>query len=86
MDDVTTEVAAYRLTSGQRVKTHRTRQRLSQRALAARVGIGFVTVSELERGMFGPSDPVKFRIARALDVEFDELWCAPTELDMAGVA
>lgn len=82
MDDVDAEVASYRRRCGRRVRMHREAQRLSLRAMAAQVGISFVTLGQIERGESGASDGVKIRIARVLGVDFDELFL----LDPVGAA
>lgn len=82
MDDVDAVVASYRRRCGQRVRTHREAQKLSLRAMAAQVGISFVTLGQVERGESGASDSVKIRIAQVLGVDFDELF----RLDLVGAA
>lgn len=60
---------------GAAIKRHRTAKGLSQPALAAAVGVPDSTIYRLERGEFKVPRPEKLqRIARALDVEFEDLY------------
>ena len=57
------------------IKRHRKARGLSQYTLAARVGVPDSTIYRLERGEFKlPKPETLQRIARALDVEFEELF------------
>lgn len=57
------------------IKRHRKAKGMSQYALAAAVGVPDSTIYRLERGEFKlPKPDTLQRIARALDVEFEELF------------
>jgi transcriptional regulator with XRE-family HTH domain len=57
------------------IKRHRKAKGLSQYALAAAVGVPDSTIYRLERGEFKlPKADTLQRIARALDVDFEELF------------
>lgn len=57
------------------IRRHRTAKGLSQPELAAAVGVPDSTIYRLERGEFKVPRPEKLqRIARALDIEFEELY------------
>jgi transcriptional regulator with XRE-family HTH domain len=57
------------------IKRHRKAKGLSQYALAAAVGVPDSTIYRIERGEFKlPRPDTLQRIARALDVEFEELF------------
>jgi len=57
------------------IKRHRKAKGMSQYALAASVGVPDSTIYRLERGEFKLPKPATLqRIARALDVEFEELF------------
>jgi transcriptional regulator with XRE-family HTH domain len=62
---------------GQRVKELRLASRLSQRALAAKVGVSFTYISRVETESldFGPypSEELILKLAKALDADADEL-------------
>lgn len=59
---------------GQRIRDLRRVRNLSQRELAARVGIDFTYLSKIEVGRLNPpSEPVIRRIAEALSADADEL-------------
>jgi transcriptional regulator with XRE-family HTH domain len=62
---------------GEKVRQHRTRKRLGQRALADAVGVNFTYISKIENGKldFGdyPSEELILRLAEALEVEGEEL-------------
>ena len=47
---------------------------LSQRQLAARVGVTNTAISAIERGAHAPSVLLALRIARALGVSVETLW------------
>lgn len=60
---------------GAAIKRHRKAKGLTQPALATAVGVPDSTIYRLERGEFKVPRPEKLqRIARALDVEFEELY------------
>jgi transcriptional regulator with XRE-family HTH domain len=52
----------------------RIRRGLSQTELAARAGISSGYISQIERGLYGPSPRVAKRIAMALGVGFDSIF------------
>jgi transcriptional regulator with XRE-family HTH domain len=57
------------------IKRHRKAQKLSQYTLAQRAGVPDSTIYRLERGEFKlPKPDTIQRIARALDVEFEDLF------------
>ena len=57
------------------IKRHRKTKGMSQYALAAAIGVPDSTIYRLERGEFKlPKPDTLQRIARALDVEFEELF------------
>jgi transcriptional regulator with XRE-family HTH domain len=64
-------------TFGQRVRELRTDKKLSLRALAPMVGVGFTYLSKVENGKldFGdyPSEALIRKLAAALDADLDEL-------------
>jgi transcriptional regulator with XRE-family HTH domain len=66
------------MTFGQRVRELRTGKKLSLRALAPRVGVGFTYLSKVETGKldFGdyPSEALIRKLAVALDADLDELF------------
>ncbi len=53
---------------GMRLAKIRRRRKLTQAALAAKVGVHEITISRLERGDRQPSMPLLHRLARALKV------------------
>ena len=57
-----------------RLKVERTRRDLSASALATRVGLTQQTISALETGVQSSSEENARKIARALDLPFDELF------------
>lgn len=60
---------------GAAIKRHRKAKGLTQPALAAAIGVPDSTIYRLERGEFTAPSPEKLqRIARTLDVEFEELF------------
>jgi transcriptional regulator with XRE-family HTH domain len=60
---------------GAAIKRHRKAKGLTQPALAEAIGVPPSTIYRLERGEFKLPKPEKLqRIARALDVEFEELF------------
>ncbi len=65
------------MTFGQRVRELRAAKKLSLRALAPRVGVGFTYLSKVENGKldFGdyPSETLIRKLAGVLDAEEDEL-------------
>jgi transcriptional regulator with XRE-family HTH domain len=66
------------MTFGHRVRELRTAKKLSLRALAPRVGVGFTYLSKVENGKldFGdyPSEVLIRKLAKALDADLDELF------------
>lgn len=56
------------------VKRERERLELSQRQLAALVGVGKTTIGEIERGERLPNVVTAIRIAKALHTTVEELW------------
>src|SRR5271165_4577182 len=65
-------------TFGQRVRELRTAKKLSLRALAPKVGVGFTYLSKVENGKldFGdyPSEALIRKLAKALGADLDELF------------
>ena len=55
------------------LKRTRTRRKLTQEALAKRVGVHKITISRLERGDRQPSMDLLHRIAKVLKVKVTEL-------------
>ena len=55
------------------------RREMTQAELAKRVGVTRQTVIAIEQGRYSPSLEMAFRIARALDVRFDEVFQYPAE-------
>ena len=66
------------MTFGQQVRELRTAKKLSLRALAPKVGVGFTYLSKVENGKldFGdyPSETLIRKLAKALDADLDELF------------
>jgi transcriptional regulator with XRE-family HTH domain len=60
-------------TIGARIRALRVAASLSQRELAARVGVGFPHISKIEAGKETPSNELVERIADALNADADEL-------------
>ena len=58
---------------GDRIKRYRIDKKLSQEDLAAKIGIGFKHISNIERGYKGISLEKVIDIANALDVSADDL-------------
>ena len=56
------------------IKRARERLELSQRQLAALVGVGKTTIGEIERGERLPNVVTAIRIAKALHTTVEELW------------
>lgn len=57
------------------IREHRTAQGLSQEKLGKRAGVPGSTILRLERGEFAAPSPEKLqRLARALDVDFEDLF------------
>ena len=59
---------------GNNVRYYREYHGLSQRQLAARVGVTNTAISAIERGAHIPSVLLALRIARALGVSVEILW------------
>ena len=68
---------------GGRVAQLRLRLRLSQADLAALCGVTQQTISKVERGLMVPLDPLKLRLAAALDAHPATLFGWPPELTPA---
>lgn len=60
-------------TLGIRIREARKSQKMTQEALAEKIGIGTVYLSELERSLKTPSLEIFVRIVEALDVSADYL-------------
>lgn len=58
---------------GIRLKTIRTRQRLSQERLAERVGVDTLTISRIETGRRVMAVPLALRVAAVLEVQIGDL-------------
>ena len=58
----------------ERIKERREYFGLSQRELARRVGVGKITISEIEGGDRLPNVETAIRIARALETTVEQLW------------
>lgn len=58
---------------GERLRTIRTRRLLTQKELAAKVGVRWQTISEIESGRQQPRFSTIRALAAALDVEPSEL-------------
>ncbi len=56
------------------MKVERARRDLTQEQLAELVGVTRKTINTIERGVYVPSTILALRIARALGVEFKELF------------
>ena len=70
---------------GARIKSLRTRKRLTQEELSERVGINAKYLSSIERGLENPTLNTFLAIAEALEVSFDEIFCdLATEDKIAG--
>jgi len=65
-------MARFRLAN--RLRVARAELKLSQEALARRVGVTRQTISAIENGQFGPSALLAFHIARRLGWRVDELF------------
>jgi putative transcriptional regulator len=65
-------MARFRLAN--RLRVARAELKLSQEALARRVGVTRQTISAIENGQFGPSALLAFQIARRLGWRVDELF------------
>ena len=55
------------------IRSHRTRKNMSQRDLAAEVGVGYPYISKIETGKERPSRDLCHKIAACLDVSGDRL-------------
>ncbi|MCB2097791.1 MAG: helix-turn-helix transcriptional regulator [Parvularculaceae bacterium] len=62
------------------MREHRRRASLTQADLAARVGATRQTIIAVEAGKYAPSLELAFRIARAFDAPFEEVWFFNPEL------
>ena len=60
-------------TIGQRIKQERLRRSMTQRELAALIGVGVPHVSKVEAGRENPSDELLAQIARTFECDLDEL-------------
>ncbi len=56
------------------IKQHRARLNLTQEALAEKVGVRRQTILAIEKGKYGPSVLLAFRIAQVLGMKVDELF------------
>ncbi len=56
------------------IKQHRARLNLTQQDLAEKVGVRRQTILALEKGSYGPSGILMFKIARVLGMKVDELF------------
>ncbi len=56
------------------LKQHRARLDLTQQALAERVGVRRQTILAIEKGQYGPSALLAFRLADTLGMRVDELF------------
>lgn len=57
-----------------RIRALRTELGLTQQALADKVGATRQTIIAVEAGKYSPSLELAFRIARAFDLPFEEVW------------
>ena len=56
------------------IKQHRARLNMTQETLADRVGVRRQTILAIEKGRYGPSLELAFKIARALDMSLEDLF------------
>jgi transcriptional regulator with XRE-family HTH domain len=77
---------ALRANVARAVRQARQNRGLTQRALAARAGIGEKYLSRIERGLVTPSVLVMWSLAEALGVRLEELVAAPSREGPAGSA
>ncbi len=56
------------------LRDHRHRRQLTQQALAERVGVTRQTIIAVEQGRFVPSVRLALDLARALDLQLEELF------------
>ena len=63
-----------------RVRERRTERGLSQRDIAAALGVSRQTVIAIETGQYSPSLPLAFRIAKFFDSTVDEMFDASEEV------
>ncbi len=56
------------------IRDLRTKKGLSQAALAEQVGATRQTINAIEQEKYAPSLELAFRIARAFDVPFEDVW------------
>ncbi len=56
------------------MKVERARRNLTQEGLASLVGVTRKTINTIERGVYVPSTLLALKIARALGVEFKDLF------------
>lgn len=68
-----TDEETQRVELGQRIRSARTQQGISMRALARAVGISQSALSQMETGKSQPSVQTLYRLVRELGVSFDEL-------------
>jgi len=61
------------MTVGERVRTLREAQGLTQQALSDEVGVSRVMIAQIERGAKAPSLPLALELARALGCTLEEL-------------
>ena len=56
------------------IKVERTKQNMTQAALAIRVGVSRKTINTIEAGKFVPSTITAFRIAKAFNVRVEDIF------------
>ena len=67
-----------------RLRIARAERDLSQEQLARAAGVSRQTISSIEKGQYGPSALLAFRLARALGVRVDGLFWIQDRQDNAG--
>lgn len=72
--------------SGRRLQQHRARLKLSQKRLAAMVGVVPQTISKAELGLIVPKDAVRMAIAASLLCEVGDIWPYPERTYITSVA
>lgn len=71
--------------SSNRISLVRKSKGVTQQELADRLGVHFVTVSKLERGVMQLTAKWIMRLADALDVQPGEIWSPPASLDLVDI-
>jgi DNA-binding XRE family transcriptional regulator len=56
------------------MKQHRARLNMTQETLADRVGVRRQTILAIEKGRYGPSLELAYKIARALEMSLEDLF------------